>query len=95
MAHSAYSTTYHRDGTVTIWDSYSQSWTRIEATELVREGGRIMATLSDAERQRIERMAAREAGATGNAEGRGKHAEPAENPRMRTQCCECESARCP
>jgi hypothetical protein len=45
-----YKTTYHRDGTVTLWDVYTQSWLRIVAGEI---SDRTLATLNDQERARI------------------------------------------
>lgn len=45
-----YKTTYHRDGTVTIWDVYSQTWTRT-----ARPGDDILASLSEPERARVMR----------------------------------------
>ncbi len=52
----AYRTTFHRDGTVTIWDVYQQGWRRCLATAVPDA---IMASLSRAERERIQRIAAR------------------------------------
>ena len=51
-----YGTTYHRDGTVSYWSVYLQSWQRVSAYELTRHAD--YATLSSAERDRIGRMAA-------------------------------------
>lgn len=51
-----YRTKYHRDGTVTYWDVYTQGWTRQAATDISDE---ILATLNDKERARILRVAAR------------------------------------
>jgi len=51
-----YDTTYHRDGTVTVWDSYAQSWRRFSA-QSVYEDDRLMSTLNARERARIEAMA--------------------------------------
>ena len=48
-----YATTLHRDGTVTLWDVYSQSWKRLNVCAI---SDRTMATLSGRERDRIERM---------------------------------------
>jgi len=53
---STYRTTYHRDGTITVWDVYSQQWVRLPARELW-DDARLMSTLSDTERQRIARAA--------------------------------------
>jgi hypothetical protein len=47
---SAYSTTFHRDGTVTVWDVYSQSWLRTR-----RPSDRILASLNGKERDRVIR----------------------------------------
>ena len=47
---SPYATTYHRDGTVTLWDVYAQTWMRLPACRI---SDKIMATLSDSERRRI------------------------------------------
>ena len=43
-------TTYHRDGTVTIWDVYQQSWVR--GFQLRDE---LLASLNDGERDRVLR----------------------------------------
>jgi hypothetical protein len=51
---NAYRTTYHRDGTVTVWDVHQQAWTRVRADRI---GDAVLASLSDAERRRISRMA--------------------------------------
>ena len=51
-----YATRYHKDGTVTLWDVYTQTWRRIAAADV---SDQTLATLSDAERTRIARMAAR------------------------------------
>ena len=56
---NSYPITYHRDGTVTLWDIYDQAWTRLDAAAI---GDRLLATLSDAERRRIARMIARAEG---------------------------------
>lgn len=48
-----YRTTYHRDGTITIWSCHQQDWmTRIEPGCL---SDRTLATLSESERERISR----------------------------------------
>ena len=52
-----YRTTYHRDGTITVWDVYTQSWCR--RLPAGRVPTQILATLSDRERARIARMAVR------------------------------------
>lgn len=49
-------TTYHRDGTVTIWDTHHQQWHRLAAR---RVSARVLATLNETERRRIATMAAR------------------------------------
>ena len=54
-------TKFHRDGSVTIWDVYTQSWSRTPATELVATCPQLLATLPEADRKRIERMAAKAA----------------------------------
>jgi len=64
MTKSAYSTTFHRDGTVTLWDVYAQQWTRVRATDLVAAcerpvGNLLLPTLNESERNRIIKMAAR------------------------------------
>ena len=45
-----YRTTYHRDGTVTIWDVYTQSWIRTD-----RPSDQILASCMPEERERIIR----------------------------------------
>jgi len=60
MSTSIYRTTYHRDGTVTVWDVYSQRWTRRSAARLVAEAGHnnsVLPTLSQRERDRIAQIA--------------------------------------
>lgn len=52
-----YATTFHRNGTVTLWHTGCQQWIRIPVAEI---GDDTMATLSHAERARIERMRAKE-----------------------------------
>ncbi len=52
---AAYLTCYHRDGTVTLWSTYEQVWLRLPAKHVSAE---TLATLSHAERARIERMVA-------------------------------------
>ncbi len=52
----SYDTTYHRDGTVTVWDVYRQQWTRRQASELALDND-VMPTLSGAERERVSAMA--------------------------------------
>lgn len=50
---SPYRTTYHRDGTVTVWDVYSQTWTRTASPS-----DQILASLSQSERERVMRHVA-------------------------------------
>lgn len=52
----AYRTTFHRNGTVTVWDVYQQAWRRFLAAEVPDA---IMASLNKKERARIRRIAAR------------------------------------
>ena len=47
-------TKFHRDGSVTIWNVYRQQWVRTSASAVTAE---TLATLTDAERNRIRRMA--------------------------------------
>jgi len=47
-------TKYHRDGTITIWNVYTQTWLRISASHVPAS---VLATLSDKERARIARIA--------------------------------------
>lgn len=49
-----YKTTYHKDGTVSYWDVFSQSWERSDAAEI---SDRILASMSQPERDRIAKMA--------------------------------------
>jgi hypothetical protein len=51
---SRYATTYHRDNTVTIWDVYQQAWVR-----LWQVSDQILASLGDAERERVKRHTGR------------------------------------
>ena len=46
-----YRTTYHRDHSITYWDVYSQTWRRTYQ----HPSDQVMASLSEAERQRITR----------------------------------------
>lgn len=57
----SFTTTFHRDGTVTVWNVYTQQWQRLAATAIVTQRGAntLMPTLTNSERARIERMAAR------------------------------------
>jgi hypothetical protein len=48
-----YANVYHRDGTVTYWDVYSQSWARVRADRI---SDRTLSTMSDEERARIHRI---------------------------------------
>jgi len=52
------STICHRDGTVTYWDVYRQTWVRTYADLMSDE---TLATLTAAERTRVARHAARHA----------------------------------
>jgi len=52
-------TTYHRDGTVTLWSVYRQQWERQHVDDLSDE---TLATLRPAERDRIARMQAKAKG---------------------------------
>ena len=60
-------TTYHRDGTVSLWDVYEQQWRRLPAVDI---SDRTMATLSLAERRRI-RAACRAAGVEPQSDDNG------------------------
>ncbi len=42
--------TYHRDGTVTYWNVYTQTWQRIAAERI---SDRVLASMTQAERDRI------------------------------------------
>lgn len=48
-----YKTTYHRDGTITYWNVYSQIWRRIPADKISDE---TLATMSADERAKIARI---------------------------------------
>jgi hypothetical protein len=50
MTTTPYATKYHRDHTVTVWNVYTQQWERTS-----RPSDRVLASLSDQERQRIQR----------------------------------------
>ena len=52
-----YATTYHRDGTVTVWSVHRQGWVRVHVTSMSDE---LLSTLTHGERSRIERMRAKE-----------------------------------
>lgn len=54
----AYRTKFHRDGDVTVWSVHRQQWVRCPAGDVSDE---TMATLPRAERERIARIAAKEA----------------------------------
>ena len=45
-----YRTIFHHDGTVTVWDVYTQSWFRTDTPS-----DRLLATLSPDERKRVQR----------------------------------------
>lgn len=49
-----YRTTLHRDGSITVWGVYSQQWFRTR-----RPSDETLASLSTAERARVERHIAR------------------------------------
>jgi len=51
-----YKTTYHRNGTVTVWNIFKQGWERLAARDVCPE---ILATLTQSERDRIAKMAAK------------------------------------
>jgi hypothetical protein len=58
-----YDTKYHRDGTVTVWDVYQQSWLRCQMDAVPDE---VLASLSVEERDRMAaRVAARRLGRMG------------------------------
>jgi hypothetical protein len=46
--------TYHRDGSVSYWDVYAQSWYRMSARAI---DDRVLASMTDIERLRIRRLA--------------------------------------
>jgi len=48
MTKAPYATTFHRDGTVTVWDVYTQQWKRT-----YRPNNAILASLSEPERSRV------------------------------------------
>lgn len=52
---SAYATTFHRDGSVTLWNVYTQGWQRRAASSVSDE---VLASLPANERRRIAKMAA-------------------------------------
>jgi len=49
-ARSAYATTFHRAGDVTVWNVFSQCWTRTS-----RPSDRVLASLGERERARVIR----------------------------------------
>ena len=56
---SSYKTTYHRDGTITYWHVYDQTWRRVRAADISAES---LATMSNEERAQIERHARKHEG---------------------------------
>jgi hypothetical protein len=50
MSKSATKTTYHRDGSVTLWNVYTQQWDRSK-----RFSDNVLASLSEPERSRVMR----------------------------------------
>ena len=48
-AKGAYDSTFHRDGSVTVWDVHNQGWIRTS-----NPSDRLLATLSSEEREKIE-----------------------------------------
>jgi hypothetical protein len=53
-----FATTFHRDGTVSIWSVYRQAWARMQP-EWISDG--TLSTLSEKDRERIARLIARRA----------------------------------
>lgn len=51
-------TKFHRDNTVTVWNVYTQQWERGRAESVPAE---VLASLPAAERERIQRVAAKAA----------------------------------
>jgi hypothetical protein len=49
-------TKFHRDGSVTLWSVHRQQWVRIYAADVSVE---TLATMTDAERTRLRRVANR------------------------------------
>lgn len=49
-----YRTTYHRDGSVTLWNVYTQSWERTS-----RPADEVLASLSSKENERVQRHIAK------------------------------------
>jgi len=52
-----YNPTFHRDNTVTFWQVYEQRWVRCAASRI---SDAELACMSDSERRRVARMAAKE-----------------------------------
>ena len=50
-----YETKFHRDGSVTVWDTHAQVWQRATAEDIYRDD-RLMSTLNARERARVEAM---------------------------------------
>jgi len=48
-----YRTTFHRDGTITFWDIFQQTWRRLAAADI---SDHILASMPARERKRIDRM---------------------------------------
>lgn len=55
-AKGAYATTFHRDGSVTVWNVYTQGWQRRPASSVSDE---VLASLPANERTRVVRMGAK------------------------------------
>ena len=58
MSKSTYSTTFHRDGSVTLWNVFTQQYERHHASDLVAAcerpfGNLLLPTLPDKERSRV------------------------------------------
>ena len=54
LAHAADRITYHRDGTVTVWDVYTQTWRRTG-----RPSDALLASISEPQRARVIRHTGR------------------------------------
>jgi hypothetical protein len=52
---NAYRTTYHRDGSVTVWNVYTQSWLRTS-----RPSDRLLSSLMPEERERVAKHTSRQ-----------------------------------
>ena len=63
----AYRTTYHRDGTVTVWDVYQAAWVRTSTPT-----DQLLATLDADERERVKRHVSGRLIAQARAQGRRK-----------------------